>query len=142
MTALIWHNIPVQGSIACDLFYADEVNSIYLGPALVEAYEWGENQDWIGMVLCPSCIAQLSKLKKAVTDYPNYVEYDIPFKSGFKTDNKSHAACVIGNWIREGDTNCNKLLSNLRKMKSQHTKKTIVNKYKQAIEFIERHQSK
>lgn len=44
-------SIPVRGAISCGDFYADRSSNVYFGPALVEAYEYGEAQDWIGFLL-------------------------------------------------------------------------------------------
>lgn len=60
--ALILRDIPVRGALSCDELYADRSNSLYLGLALLEAYEYGENQDWIGFLLCPSSTTKLTEL--------------------------------------------------------------------------------
>ena len=59
---LIWENIPVRGAVSCDLLYADRENNLFFGEALVEAYEYGEAQDWIGLILCPSATERLKHL--------------------------------------------------------------------------------
>jgi hypothetical protein len=51
---LITGGIPVRGAISCDTFYADQDNNLFFGEALIEAYQYGEAQDWIGFILCPS----------------------------------------------------------------------------------------
>jgi hypothetical protein len=59
---LILAEIPVRGAIACGGFYADTSNQVYFGQALVEAYEYGEAQDWIGFLLCPSAVVRLDEV--------------------------------------------------------------------------------
>lgn len=51
--------IPIRGAIACDEFYVDSLRNIYFGKALVEAYEWAESQDWIGLVLTKSALTKI-----------------------------------------------------------------------------------
>src|SRR5208283_1513863 len=51
---LISNYIPVRGALSCGGFYADKTNNIYFGPALNEAYKYGEAQDWVGFLLAPS----------------------------------------------------------------------------------------
>jgi len=55
--SLINNRVPVRGSLAHGEFYADARERVYLGSALLDAYHWGENQDWLGfvLVLCPVC---------------------------------------------------------------------------------------
>jgi len=141
MTALIWRNIPVRGSISCGRLYSDEANRIYVGPALINAYEWGERQDWIGLLLCPSCITSLEQMNQSVKSYRYYVEFtNPPFMKTLPGGESRCAACVLGNWIREGDTNLNGLLRNLRKMRDGQQDETVIRKYTRAIDFIEQYQ--
>jgi hypothetical protein len=58
----ILRNIPVRGAMACDEFYADETNRIFIGRALVDAFRFGEKCNWVGFVLCPSAVCQIEKL--------------------------------------------------------------------------------
>jgi hypothetical protein len=143
MTALIWHRIPVRGSISCKHFYSDEDNSIYFGPALIEAYEWSENQDWIGLVLCPSCIERIESLNQSAIDYKYYVEYvRPPFMKSPPNDLCRCAACVLGDWVKAGSSDDSDLLCNLREMRDEQKDETIIQKYNRAIDFVESHQTK
>src|SRR2546428_13507391 len=42
--------IPLRGAISCDHLYADFKEGVFLGRALIEAYAYGEGQDWIGLL--------------------------------------------------------------------------------------------
>jgi len=142
MTHLIWHNVPVRGSISCGRFYSDRASSIYFGPALIEAYEWGEGQDWIGLVLCPSCIERLENLNQSPADYKYYVEYvTAPFMKSPPGDARRCAACILGDWVRTGHSGPSDLLPNLREMRDMQTDAKIIRKYSRAIDFIEGHQT-
>ncbi|OHB66116.1 MAG: hypothetical protein A2Y76_03600 [Planctomycetes bacterium RBG_13_60_9] len=143
MTALIWGNIPVRGSISCGHFYSDEANGTYFGPALIEAYEWAESQDWIGLLLCPSCIARLEESGQSTEDYKHYIEYTVPpFMKSLPDGSCRCAACIPGNWVEEGGSGLNALLDNLCKMRDEQKDETVLQKYKRTIEFIERHQTR
>jgi hypothetical protein len=58
---LIMAKIPNRGAMACGDFYADEMEDMYSGEALVESYNYAETQDWIGFVLAPTAVARLDE---------------------------------------------------------------------------------
>jgi hypothetical protein len=51
---LILGGIPVRGSLTVGLLYTQQKKNIFLGEALIDAYEYGEKQDWLGFILTPS----------------------------------------------------------------------------------------
>ncbi len=139
MFALVQRKIPVRGSLACGQFYSDQPNSLFLGSALLEAYEFGENQDWIGFILCPSSSARLAELELPVEERLNYVNYDVPFKK--MTDGLSNylAACILGNWaMLRGEQNV--LIAKLNEMMNEQHDDRIRKKYERTILFIEKNQ--
>jgi hypothetical protein len=73
--------IPVRGAMSFGKFYANKENNIFFGPALVEAYKYGEQQDWIGFILTPSAVSQMEKIGLPICERLNYAYWDIPFKS-------------------------------------------------------------
>ena len=72
-------SIPVRGAISCGNFYADRSSNLYFGPALVEAYEYGEAQDWIGFLLSPSAVTRLDSLGIPAGGLLNYSYWNVPF---------------------------------------------------------------
>ena len=116
---------------------------MYFGPALVEAYEWAEGQDWIGLVLCPSCLEKLEKLNRSTADYGYYVEYNTtpPFMKSALSPSSRCAACILGDWEKEGDSNNSSVLRNLREMCKGQRDERITRKYRRTIDFIESHQT-
>jgi hypothetical protein len=52
-----------------------------IGPAIVEAYEHEQKQDWMGCWVTESCISRVSDLKRYL-DEKSIVKYEIPLKSG------------------------------------------------------------
>lgn len=139
MFALIQRKIPVRGALACGQFYSDQPNSLFLGSALLEAYEFGENQDWIGFILCPSSSARLTELELPVEERLNYVKYEVPFK--IMTDGLPNhlAACILGNWaMLRGEQNV--LINKLNEMMNEQHDNRIRKKYERTILFIEKNQ--
>ena len=78
--ALLRRRIPVRGAISCGQFYADRAKNLYVGAALLDAYEWGENQNWIGFILSPSTEKKFQGLDLPVEVRKDYVKYAVPFK--------------------------------------------------------------
>ena len=58
---LIDRDIPVRGAMACNEFYPDRTNGIYLGRALVEAHKFGEKYNWLGFVLHPLALEAIAQ---------------------------------------------------------------------------------
>jgi len=138
---LIMAKIPVRGAIACGDFYADSENNLYFGKALVEAYEYGEAQDRIGYLLCPSAVARLNAVGLPADERFNYAYSAIPFKKGKEPANAmtSLPSCILGNWmILNGENQCLKVLREM--MQGGAKDEAIVRKYRNTISFIENNQ--
>ena len=132
---LLTHKIPVRGAIACGDFYADRINQLYLGEALIEAYEYGEAQDWIGFLLCPSAVKRLNEVGLPADERLNYAYTDIPTKKTHANAAFKLPACILGCWAYiNGENLC---LSALREMKLKAPDDSIARKYDNAIKFIE-----
>jgi len=125
---------PVRGAMSCDDLYADKDRNIFFGKALVEAYHYGENQDWIGFVLSPSAIKQLDKVCLPASERLNYAYWDIPYKLCDKELQKRLPACIIGNWTEiNGKNPC---LDKIENVKIQQTDPGIAIKYTNTISFL------
>jgi hypothetical protein len=100
---LITANIPVKGAISCGDLYVDSENTLFLGEALIEAYEWGENQDWIGLLLCPSMEERFKGQKMPAGVRLNYASTYISFREHPKEQpgnlKNNLQACILGKWI-------------------------------------------
>jgi hypothetical protein len=80
---VILRQFPLRGALACDEFYADKPNGVFLGKALVEAHEFGEQFNWIGYTLCPSALSRFQDPEISFPPCPaNYRRSDVPTKSG------------------------------------------------------------
>lgn len=57
---LILNHIPVRGAITFGKLYSQSSRNIFVGPALIDAYYYGEKQNWLGFVLTPKVTERLS----------------------------------------------------------------------------------
>lgn len=56
---LILHNIPVRGAITHGALYSQSSENIFVGPALIDAYNYAEKQAWLGFILTPNVFKRL-----------------------------------------------------------------------------------
>lgn len=137
---LLTGEIPIRGAISCDLLYADKENNLFFGKALIEAYKYGEAQDWIGFFLCPSAVDRLELLGLPPKKWKNYAYADIPFNKRTNTLIKKLPACIMGKWVSTNGRN--RCLDSLRKMKDQVVDKKFIRKYDHTIAFIKKNKQK
>lgn len=134
---LIEGRIPARGAISFGEFYADKENSLFFGKALIEAYEYGEAQEWIGFLLCPSAETVLKKIGFFTGNSSPYAFANIPYKKRKETLNDRLPACILGSWIEMNKQNPS--LKSLYEMRAQLSDEKIIRKYDNAIVFIEKH---
>lgn len=131
---LIMNGIPVRGSISYGEFYADRHNSLIFGNPLIEAYEYGEAQDWLGFILCPSAEKVMSRQGLFSDQSSAYVYLNIPYKKEectlkLKTN---LPACILGCWLPEDFQS--DFLKKLNQMRADNPK--YESKYSNTINFI------
>jgi hypothetical protein len=51
---LVLKKIPVRGCISHGRLYSQAKHNIFVGPALIEAHQYGEALNWVGFCLAPS----------------------------------------------------------------------------------------
>lgn len=130
---LVSHGIPVRGAISCDDLYADKQNNIFFGKALLEAYHYGENQNWIGLILTPSSVKQMDAVGLPADRRLDYVYWNIPYRRPDEGLPKTLPACILGGSIL-GYNTC---LDELHKMKTRFEGTAHITKYENTISFIE-----
>lgn len=69
---LILADIPARGAISHGKLYSNLEKNIFVGEALIEAYEYGEDQDWLGLLLTPSVHRKLEGTLLDVCERYNY----------------------------------------------------------------------
>lgn len=129
---LITGNIPVRGAISCGQLYSDRKNNLFFGKALTEAYEYGEAQDWIGLILTPSATDHLEQLKLSAKKLNSYAFTEIPYNKKLGSLTKNLPACIIGNW-----TGPNRCVDSLNNMLGQITEDKIKKKYERTLIFMQ-----
>jgi hypothetical protein len=107
---------------------------VYLGQALVEAYEFGEAQDWIGFLLCPSAVVRLDEVGLPAGERLNYAYSEIPSKKAMSPTRLP--ACILGNWTTTNGEN--QVVRTLNQMKAKQLEGSVARKYENTITFIER----
>ncbi len=146
--SLIEYSIPVRGAMSCGDLYADRKTNTFFGRALIEAYDYGDNQDWIGFVLTPSAVERLAAIDYYLSKV-NYSYWNIPYKKAAYCASapkhthileKSLPAYIIGNATRSGDDNNNDCLDRLCKMKGKLKDSRLTGKYENTINFIKKKQ--
>lgn len=138
MFDLILNEIPVRGAISCGQIYESRTESILFGPGLVEAYDYGEDQDWIGLVLSPSAEARMADLGVPAGERLNYARYSGTRHRKLQEGNQLYA-CMLGNWFL-GYGGHNFLLEKLERMKSRAQDPRVIAKYERTCEFIRENQ--
>jgi hypothetical protein len=79
LTKVTWQRHPFRGAISYGELYADMENKILVSQALIEAHEYAEKQNWIGLVLTPSAREQLKNVAPKLSDgWLDCWEYDVP----------------------------------------------------------------
>jgi len=74
---LILSEIPVRGSLTVGSLYTQKEKNIFLGEALIDAYEYGEKQDWLGFILTPSVYRHLKEGSVQLDSRAHYRPVDI-----------------------------------------------------------------
>jgi hypothetical protein len=92
-STLVIRHYPVRGALGTGRLYADRERNIFVGSALINAYEYGEKQDWIGFAITPEANKKFNDrvrarggVKKTPWTCCDYYEYDVPIK---ETNGKS-----------------------------------------------------
>lgn len=111
---MILHRIPLRGSLTVGDLYV-ESSDVLIGPALVEAYDYAERQDWLGFILTPAACEKLKRYDpdgKTVYDVWRqhyYRDYDVPIKPRYGSeahDTENLPACTM-NFTRAAHGNDN-----------------------------------
>tara|TARA_R100001129_G_scaffold170764_1_gene140463 strand:- start:2131 stop:2811 length:681 start_codon:yes stop_codon:yes gene_type:complete len=58
---LIYRRIPVRGALTFGDLYSQKEKNIFIGKALIDSYKYGEDQDWVGLILTPDAACEAEK---------------------------------------------------------------------------------
>ena len=75
---LILNRIPVRGAMTVGKLYSQREKNIFLGEALIDAYEYGEQQNWLGFLFTPKVFKRFENTELCLTRRLHYRKVDIP----------------------------------------------------------------
>jgi len=135
---LLDSKIPVRGALAFGDFYADKVNNLYLGKALVDACKYGEKFDWLGFVLHSSALEMMAEVGQPVSDL-TYKRWDAEYKN-LKTNAPEKELNVVAYLVGPGSilpvTGGNPYLKALEEMAAGTDCESHRRKYENTIQFL------
>jgi hypothetical protein len=135
INALIRQKIPLRGALSCGKLMAHAKSGAYLGPALVEAYEYAEAQDWIGHVITPTAKERMQSLNRDLEFY--YTSWEVPLKKEFlekEKPPKQLLALLIGLSHSRQLNDCHESLKEMRE-RCKGSREEV--KYLNTIKFLE-----
>lgn len=133
ITRCICKLIPVRGAISYGELTFGHDKKILMGRAFLESYVYGEDQNWLGLILTPSATNKLKEHDLQPIRH-GFINRDIPMRKHSIFDEEIYAYFFING---STDFQC-PLLPILREM-MQHSPKAEKIKYLNTIKFIERH---
>src|SRR4030065_2396694 len=79
----LFYSIPIRGAISFGEFLFNANSTIFAGPPLVNAYNIGEQSQWLGIVV-DDIVAEKSRgvLPTATDGQQTIIEWNVPIKSG------------------------------------------------------------
>jgi len=129
----IYRRLPVRGAISYGELIFGHNRKIIIGSAFLESYVYGEDQNWIGLILTPSASSQLIDHNLLPIRH-GFINRDIPMRKFSIFEDKIYAYRFIN-----GSTNYKcPLLPYLNEMLQQASQREKV-KFINTIKFIEKH---
>jgi hypothetical protein len=135
MYRLIEQHIPIRGAIACGDYVRSNIgNSAFVaGRPIIEAYEYEQRQDWIGVMLALSAIKEMHDLNlnklcttfmandEAFPNLENYLKWKaflqecntVPFHGDSRADFRLHSGFAI---VPGGSTSLEEMVTRLQIM--------------------------
>jgi hypothetical protein len=89
---LILQGVPVTGAVTYGNMYTNAERNQYIGEALIDAYKYGDNTNFIGLVKTPQLIQELEQRGFATANGRKFVP--VPFYSPYK-DLKINSSDVL-----------------------------------------------
>lgn len=129
----IYIQLPIRGAVSFGEIEFGYEKRILIGKAFLESYEYGEAQNWLGMILTPSAS---SKLKEHGIDPigHGFVNYEIPLHKHVKFDEPMYAFC-----FDSGQTNFECSLIRPLNAMMHHASESEKIKYINTMAFIKKH---
>jgi hypothetical protein len=132
--SLILNRIPVRGALTHGKLYSQSSKNIFVGPALIDAYYYGEKQDWLGFVLTPKAVTQLAGSPVDASKLAHYREVTKPGVIKHEPASPVYAF-AFNNMAVNGE---NPYIAALLAMKLK-APPMVSHKYANSIEFAQEH---
>ncbi|HEY5330946.1 MAG TPA: hypothetical protein VIJ79_13755 [Acidobacteriaceae bacterium] len=133
MEKCIYKGIALRGAISFGEIAAGNDKRILIGSAFLDSHQYGEDQDWLGLILTPTASNRLKEAKLDPARH-RFVYGEIPRKG----DTKSNEEVYAYSFCRGvSDFPC-PLLHKLKEMQLLSPEDTK-HKYENTIRFIEKH---
>ncbi|MBN2136726.1 MAG: hypothetical protein JW720_02860 [Sedimentisphaerales bacterium] len=125
--------IPLRGAISVGHLTRRNDGHALMGKGFIDAFEYAEDQDWIGLILTPCAIKKLKSSGKSLI-YDFVRDKDIPMRK-YKDEE------VLAYRFQNGDSSFNSpLLPKLQGMQNKAGQEHQA-KYERTVNFINRHYS-
>ena len=132
MDRCIHSRIPMRGAISVGSFMRTRDNRSFIGKAFLDAFEYAEDQDWIGLILTPTAIKKAESCDLVPVRHDFVRSQNIPMRKFSIED-------VLAYRFQKGRANrpCS-LLPMLRDMRMQ-SDEVFRPKYERTEQFIAEH---
>ena len=127
----IYVRLPLRGAISIGATYISQKPLVLVGPAFVDAYEFCEDQNWIGLLLTPSASHALKDIPLDPQRH-DFVTGDIPLR------NKPSKG-VYAYRFQNGQNNFDSPLFPALRDMQQQAPEDAKDKYKRTIAFVKNH---
>jgi len=129
----IYKRLPIRGAISYGELILGHAKKILMGKAFLESYVYGEDQNWLGLILTPSASRKLKEHGLEPVRH-GFINRDIPMRKYSIFDEEIYAYFFIN-----GSTNFQCPLLPILKEMMQLSPNAEKAKYENTIKFIERH---
>lgn len=77
----LYYSVPIRGAISYGKFMFNIDNNLFVGPPLINAYNIGEQSQWLGIIIDDMVAIQARDLLPTATDgQPTIIEWDVPIR--------------------------------------------------------------
>lgn len=131
MDKCLYTCVPLRGAISVGTFTRSIDNRAFLGKAFIDAFNYANDQDWIGLILTPMAIKKIETYNLDLI-YDFVADGSIPMRNYNPKEVRAYR-------FQNGAMNMpSRFLSELKDMKAQSGKKHKA-KYERTEAFIQRH---
>lgn len=81
--ACITRLVPIRGAITAGHIVFTSDHRVFMGSGFIEAFEYAEGQDWIGLLLTKNALSKINQFELGVNLDSFVTSAEIPMKKGF-----------------------------------------------------------